>query len=324
MLAILTAILPVFGLIGAGALFGRWRRVGPAGIAILNDFTVTLALPALLFQALAEGDWAELNRPGFLLIFGGGIALTFIMGLMLPPPADATAPLADRSLVALTGSYPNAGFIGIPLAQGLLGPVGLAASVIASIVTISCQFAISLLLVEIGLARGGSLRESTAKVARALIRNPLVLSPIAGVLWAFSGLAMPPMASRFFTLLAAAASPCALVTIGAFLMLPRTDAPSAAKAATPLLIPTLLIKAIIQPAVMAFGFFWVAPALGIQLPHAWAVAGVLLGALPTGTGPFMLAELYGRDAALASRVILLSTILSIATLMGLAFLLVPR
>lgn len=320
MFAILTAIIPVFALIGIGCLFGRWRRVGPAGIGILNDFTVSLALPALLFRALAEGDWAELNRPGFIAIFGAGIAITFVMGLMLPPPADAEAPLADRSLVALTASYPNAGFIGIPLAQGLLGPVGLAAAVIASIMTISGQFAVSLLLVEIGLAQGGSLRESAAKVMRALLRNPLVLSPIAGVAWAISGLAMPPMASRFFDLLSATASPCALVTIGAFLVLPRAEAPTA----TPLLLPTLLIKTVIQPAVMAGGFFWIAPAIGVELPGAWAVAGVLLGAIPTGTGPFMLAELYGRDARLPSRVILLSTILSLGTLMALAFLLVPR
>ena len=45
----------------------------------------------------------------------------------------------------------------------------------------------------------------------------------------------------------------------------------------------------------------------IQLP-------VLLAALPTGTGPFMLAELYQRDADITSRVILVSTIASLFSL----------
>lgn len=321
MLIILTAILPIFALIGAGALFGRWRRVGPGGIAMLNDFTVWLALPALLFRALAEGDWAELNRPSFVLMFSAGLAIIFIAGLLLPQPKDAKSPLVDRSLVALTASYPNAGFIGIPLAQGLLGPVGLAAAVIGSILTVSVQFAVSLLLVEVGLAQGGNLRESAGKVIRALARNPLVVSPIAGGLWAMTGQPLPEMIARFVDLLAAAASPCALVTIGAFLMLPRQKGGGEA---TPLLTPTLLLKLVAQPVAMAAGFFWLLPAMGVALPHEWGIAAVLLGALPTGTGPFMLAELYGRDAALASRVILLSTILSVATLMGLAVLLVPR
>jgi len=36
--------------------------------------------------------------------------------------------------------------------------------------------------------------------------------------------------------------------------------------------------------------------------------------LPTGTGPFMLAERYGRRAAMSSRVILATTLASLATL----------
>jgi malonate transporter and related proteins len=41
---------------------------------------------------------------------------------------------------------------------------------------------------------------------------------------------------------------------------------------------------------------------------------VLLAALPTGTGPFMLAEFYNREASLTGRVVLVSTVLSIATI----------
>jgi predicted permease len=40
---------------------------------------------------------------------------------------------------------------------------------------------------------------------------------------------------------------------------------------------------------------------------------VLMAALPTGTGPFMLAELHHRDGHLTATVILVSTLLSIVT-----------
>ena len=43
-------------------------------------------------------------------------------------------------------------------------------------------------------------------------------------------------------------------------------------------------------------------------------SALLLAALPTGTGPFMLAEFYGRQALVTSRVVLATTILSVATL----------
>jgi predicted permease len=42
-------------------------------------------------------------------------------------------------------------------------------------------------------------------------------------------------------------------------------------------------------------------------------SATLLAALPTGTGPFMLAEFYNREAAVTSRVILISTVFSILT-----------
>ncbi len=40
----------------------------------------------------------------------------------------------------------------------------------------------------------------------------------------------------------------------------------------------------------------------------------LIAALPTGTGSFMLAEFYQREATTTSRVILISTLLSVLTL----------
>jgi malonate transporter len=320
MLTIANAVLPVFALIVAGFGFGRWRRVGSDGIAVLNDFTVSLALPALLYRVTAEGDWAELDRPGFILIFGLGILVTQIAGMMLPPPAGARHPLADRALSGLTASYPNAGFLGLPIVEGLFGAPGLAAGAIAALLTISLQFALSLLLVEVGLAAGHGLGPSVAKVLRALARNPLVIAPLAGALWAATGIPLPTMAARLVDLLAAAASPAALVTIGAFLALPAATP----RRPTPLLAPVLLIKVVAQPAVMAAGMFWIAPAIGVRLPYAWAASAVLIGALPTGTGPFMLAKLYDRDAQLASRAILVSTILASGSLMALALVLVPR
>ena len=164
------------------------------------------------------------------------------------------------------------------------------------------------------------MRASSAKVLGALARNPLVLSPAAGALWALTGLPLPAMVARFVDLLAGAASPCALVTIGAFMALPTQGD----RGATPLLLPVLLIKLALQPLLMAAGVFWLAPAIGRPLPYAWAASAILLAALPTGTGPFMLAELYRRDATLASRAILVSTVIGTISVMLFAFSLVSR
>nr|MCQ3991494.1 AEC family transporter [Klebsiella pneumoniae] len=50
------------------------------------------------------------------------------------------------------------------------------------------------------------------------------------------------------------------------------------------------------------------------LPTLWAYSALLLAALPTGTGPYMLAEFYGREGSRVSRVVLLSTLGSLISL----------
>jgi predicted permease len=50
------------------------------------------------------------------------------------------------------------------------------------------------------------------------------------------------------------------------------------------------------------------------LPPFLATTAVLMAALPTGTGPFMIAEFYGREAGITARVVLVSTVLSLLTI----------
>jgi hypothetical protein len=114
---------------------------------------------------------------------------------------------------------------------------------------------------------------------------------------------MPQAPHRLLELLSGAAGPCALVSIGALLAQPAP----AGSAATPL-TPIVIAKLIVLPAlcaVLAIAVF--------ALPPVWATTAVLLNALPTGTGPFMLAEFYGRDVARASRLMFVTTMLSLVS-----------
>jgi predicted permease len=109
----------------------------------------------------------------------------------------------------------------------------------------------------------------------------------------------------FLKLLGSAASPSALVCLGMFLAEPReVEAGGTGKAA---LLVTLKLFA--YPALTLALAVWVFP-----LAKPLRNAAVLLAALPTGTGPFMLAEFHRREGSLTARVILVSTLLSIGTI----------
>ena len=69
------------------------------------------------------------------------------------------------------------------------------------------------------------------------------------------------------------------------------------------------MKLLIQPLIA-----WLIAGPILDLPPLWLSAAVILSALPTGTGPFMLAQYYKADGRLISRVVLVTTVGSLITL----------
>jgi predicted permease len=139
------------------------------------------------------------------------------------------------------------------------------------------------------------MRPAVVERAMAVVDAALVM--VSGI-----GIAAP--LDTFLKLLGSAASPCALVCLGMFLAEPRKVEPGDTGRTTLL----VALKLFAYPALMLVMARWVIP-----LEKPLRDAAVLLAALPTGTGPFMLAELHRREGALTARVILVSTVLSVAT-----------
>ncbi|WP_313204847.1 AEC family transporter, partial [Stenotrophomonas sp.] len=180
MLSVLAIVLPVFALILAGWLARRSGALGPHSTSELNRFVVQLALPALLFDVVANARWQQLWHPGFIASFGGGTALLFAATVWWRRRRGHA--LADASIDGLNAAYANTGFVGFPLAVAALGSSALAPTLVATLLTVCVLFAAAIVLIEVGLQREHRLHHLLGKVARSLLRNPLLLAPLAGVL----------------------------------------------------------------------------------------------------------------------------------------------
>jgi malonate transporter and related proteins len=305
MLSTLTTVLPIFALIFAGWLARRIGVLGPHATTELNRFVVFLALPALLFDVVAHAQWSDVWQPGFIAAFAIGVALVF--GLTIAVRLRRPRHLADAAIDGLNAGYGNTGFVGFPLALVALGREALAPTLIATIITVCILFAVAIVLIETGLQTEKRRRHLLIKVGSSLLRNPLLVAPVLGAFVPLAGLSVPVPAESFLKLLGGAASPCALIALGLFLAAKR-EATERDIGSAALLIG---FKLVLQPAVtwiMATAVFGLSP----LLTHV----AVLLAALPTGTGPFMLAEFYQREADITSNVILVSTAASVLTLSG--------
>ncbi|WP_322011557.1 AEC family transporter [Paraburkholderia sp. J12] len=303
MLSAVSILLPVFGLIFAGFACRRFGLLGPAAASELNRFVVWLALPALLFDILAHATWHELYQPAFVAAFGGAGLIVFlaVVGVRL----FLRRPLADASIDGLAAAYPNTGYVGFPLCMIAFGPSSLTPTTIATILVVCVLFAIAIVLIEIGLQSERRPHRLAIKVVRSLLRNPLLVAPALGAAVSAAHVTLPASAETFLKLLGGAASPCALVSLGLFLAERRGAAEAPRESSWWL----TLAKLVAQPALT----WWLAERV-FALPVPLAQMAVLLAALPTGTGPFMLAEYYRREAHVTSRAILHSTVGSLATL----------
>ncbi len=310
MSVIVNAVFPLFGLILIGYLSGRKRLLGPGAVDSLNKFVVWMALPALLFQSMAEITWDEINQPGYMAASVLSIAVVFLVSYLLDRRRKGR--LADASIEGLAASYSNSGFMGIPLCLMVFGQASMPAVILAILLTACALFAFSIVLIEIDLQRSQSIWGTSRKVAASLLRNPLVAAPALGMIVAAAQLPLPYAVLQFTTLLGAAASPCALVTIGLFLSQGQATEHHGA------VWRIVSLKLILQPLVMFILVTYV-----FDMPPLWASTAILLAALPVGTGPFMLAKLYEREPAVTSRAILISTVLSMVTVSMLVAWLTP-
>ncbi|MFQ7899936.1 AEC family transporter [Stutzerimonas degradans] len=301
MSSVVNVVLPVFALILLGFVCRRSGRMGPTGASELNRFVVWLGLPALLFSVVATSTWTQLWQPGFIAAFTVGClgVFAFTLGYRLLQKQ----PLVDASLDALGASYANTGYVGIPLCMLVLGDEALQPAMVASIVVVCVLFAIALACVETGLHAGQGVLRTLGKVSWALVRNPLVVAPMLGALWAASDAQLPVPLATLLKLLGAAAAPCALVSLGLFLAQPQPAGPVRG------VWPLVGLKLVVQPLITWYLAFQV-----FALPTLWAYSALLLSALPTGTGPYMLAEFYGREGSRVSRVVLLTTLGSLISL----------
>lgn len=303
MLATLEILLPVFGLIFAGFACRRRGVLGPNSASELNRFVVWLALPALLFDTMARATWQQLYQPAFVITFS--VACAGIFALILVMRLVNGRHLADASVDAIAASYPNTGYIGFPLGMIAFGQASLTPTTIATILVACVLFAGAIVLIEMGLQTERTPHKLGLKVLGSLARNPLIVSPVAGALFASTHVPLPASAETFLKLLSGAASPCALVSLGLFLAEKRPSPPGTRGIAWLL----TLVKLVAQPALT----WWLAARV-FGLSPALVEMAVVLAALPTGTGPFMLAEFYDREAHITSRTILLSTLGSVVTL----------
>lgn len=290
--------LPFFAIIGIGYWAGVTRFFSQEATAWLTKFVFFFALSAMLFRFSATLPFSEIFNGrlvaaylwGTACVYGIASAVAFLRRLDVPTAA----------VEAQCAAIGNSGFLGLPMLAVLfgeraIGPIMLTLAV--DLIVFS-----SLIVILINGGRDGRLHLGTLRLIGAgLVRNPMILSITAGLLWSALALPMPRPLNDFLTILGGAATPGALFAIGASL---------AARSAERVRIAAWLssAKLILHPFFVALGVLVIFPTDSFSAQVVIATA-----AMPVAGNVFMLAQHYGIAAHRVSAAILISTAASILT-----------
>ena len=299
MLTVLEVTLPVFALVLCGWVAARRGLLQDSGVEGINIFVFWFALPAMLFRAVAAHPVSKIADPGYFTAYllAGAILFAGMLWLARHRPAG------DRTALAFSATHGNVGFLGLPLLAQLGDESRLPAMVMTIVADICVVIVGSIVLFEFARSGedGGAPRAARLRAALGgLLRTPLILGIVAGLVFSATGAQLPAPADALVKLLAQAAGPCALFAIGASLggravVLDRSVG------------GLLLAKLVVHP-VLVGAAMW---ALGVD--PALAAIGVLAAALPTASNTYILSQRYGVDTRAIGSAIVIGTFAAAGT-----------
>jgi malonate transporter len=315
MLSILSVTFPFFALVFCGHVAARRGFLPESAIPGLNAFVLFFALPCLLFRFGASMPFAQLIDPVLLGVYAL-CAIAVVAGTVALTRHQVG--LKDAAFGALVAAFPNTGFMGVPLLVALFGERAAGPVITTVLVDLVLTSSLCLALAESRAHADHPAGPSPlARALRAAFSNPLPWAIGLGALKAGSGLSLPGPVDQVIRMLADAASPVALFTIGAVLW--RAGRHAHTRTPPGRYLPVAAIKLFVHP-LLVLGAGLAGRAAGLDVPAYGLTVLVLASALPSASNVSMLAERHGADNGRVARIIMASTVLSFATFSGLAVL----
>lgn len=296
MTTVFASMVPIFAMIVVGFLM---RRYGPYGDGFwvpaerLNYFVL---FPALIVASLARVELEEIEiLPMASAMVGAVLLLSASIYL-----ARRSFALSGPSFASLfQGAVRINAYIAIAGAAGLYDSAGMTLISIGLAVVIPLVNVLSVLVLS---AHGASASLQGHLVAGQILRNPIIIACVAGMVINLAGITLPSVGAQFLELLGRAALPLGLMSVGAGL-----DLVAARQSTRPLLIACML-KLAALPALTAL------LCMAFNVHGATAMVAVLFNGCPASASSYILARQLGGDHRLMAGIITAQTLAAMITM----------
>lgn len=280
-------------LIAIGAIIKKTGIISPIGQQNINDLVIYLVLPCNIVKSFLI-DWDHDTLRQFALVLVISIAIQ-IVSVILGKLLYGRKEIGHRMSLQYGVICSNAGFLGNPVAEGVFGSIGLA---MASIFLIPMR----IMMWSSGIAiytQSADWKGTLKKVAT----HPCIIACFAGLLLMLTQWQLPAVAEKTITTIGNCNTALSMMVIGMIL----ADADIRALFDKEVLSYSLL-RLILMPLVL-YGI-----CLFFHVPALVTGVCVILTGMPAGATTSILASKYHAGELFATRLVVASTILSMATI----------
>ncbi|MGA1845828.1 AEC family transporter [Deferribacter abyssi] len=289
-------ILPIFLTIFFGNFLKKTDFIDDNFIKKTNKLIFYFLLPFLLFYKIAKSNIeTTLSFKHIGIIYTSIISIGFISFIFLKVLKIDSKTIGTFIMNSFRGNY---AYIGLPVSYFTFGDQGL---VIASIYMAFIVPFVNLSSI-ISLTIFSSTKNSSSKIFKQIIFNPLALGCIIGIIFSFFKIKIPLSIDRFLNINSNATLPLALMAIGASINFDKL------KSSLKLSLINSLFKLFFLPLI---GYI-IIQIMKTPMDLKSKVIIILL-ATPSATVNFVLASTMNGDVNLSANTIIISTILSFFT-----------
>jgi len=282
---------PLYGLVAAGYVIASlpwWRTEWSRRV---SGLVFAIALPALLFHLMSHQAASQVIDVRVLGVYFGSCLIVYFIGRTVGASLfKLDGP--SRAVFGLGGIFSNVVLTGLPIAKLTLGAP--AVPVVALILVFNALTLWTLVSLSVEWSLHGSFSPAgIVKTLASVLRNPIVLSIVLGVVFSRLGLVLPTIVDQGLGAIGNAAAPAALVSLGmelAAFPIKQQWAPSAAVCG---------LKLIVQPLVV-----WLL-AIAIGLPPVEIRAVVLVASMAIGINVYLMSvQFKTMQGTIASSIVL--------------------
>lgn len=313
MTKIFLATFPFYALILCGYGATRFKLLPLEAIPGLNVFVLYFALPCMLFRFGAGTPIEQLLN--YSVFFTYCTAAVLIVAIAILTTRKGSTGWNDAAFGALVASFPNTGFMGMPLLVSIAGPKVAAPLIISLSIDMIITSSLCIALSRLSNGRGAGVYRSVKDALKGVIINPLPWAILLGGAASYHNLRVHGPIMHVIDMLADTGSPMGLFAIGT--VLARSHMMGAGGPGKQLVASdTMLIvsyKLVLHP-MLVFGIGSLAMKAGLPLDWFSLSVLVLVAALPSASNVSILAERFGARTERIAYIVLISTTLSFFTL----------